>query len=235
MSPAGSHRTLILGLLGELAGAGARFCTPATFAAAAHKHPEIDAAARAGSGAPHAVTVVVDAAPEAALPFARASAAIGVPVTFLLRMARSGASPRRHGGEASAELTALHQPCGVTVPAGTKPADLPAAMGGQRGQGVRLEVLYPDGDAVDPDEAAALHAAAGLPVCLGTTTIAQGHAVGVAFTVRAERGRLQARSTRGFEILASPLGAVDEVDVACLADTVARGPCLVGLRLSVLA
>lgn len=227
-------RMLTLGLLAELAGAGATFCPPAPFAAANREVGAIDTAAHAGARAPFAVTIAVDRSPQDALPFARASAAIGIPLTFLLSVGRDSGS-WRPDGEVLRELRALDHHLGVWVPAATRAADVPTLIAEPRA-GVEIDVLGVEDESLSPEDALALSKVGGVSVCLGMVTATRGHACPVTFTLRVDRGVLRARSVRGgFTIVQSPLTALDRVGLACLADTVVRGSCLIGLRLSLVA
>ncbi len=231
MSAGPPARTLILGLLGDLLGAGVTFCTPAAFVAAAWKHPDVDGARRAGKRTPHVITILVDAPPQVALPFGRSAAAFGVPATFLLRVGRNGAARRRIEREAFTELTSLRHGLGLTVPASMPAAELATMADRRAASADRLDALVLEG-ATDPERAHALLASSGMAVCLGPTAIAGAHAVDVAFGLRIDAERLHARSTLGFTLLDRPLAQLTDSDLDCLKDSLTRAPCLVELRLS---
>lgn len=225
-----STRTLVLGLLAELAGGGVRFLGPSEFAAGAFDHGAIDAATRAGIAAPHSLTVVVDAPPPSALPFARSCSAIGVSATFLVRSSRGAGSAALRDAGPFARLTQMGHHLGLLAPAEVAPGELDSGA-----RDSAISALSVEGDA-DGDLTTELLKASGLPVHLGPTTVARGRKARVAFMMEHDRERLRARSVQpAFTLLDTPLRDLTSVDVDCLLDTVARGACLLSLRLSAVA
>jgi hypothetical protein len=234
-SPEPSRRTALLGLLAELRGAGVAFASSEAFF---------------GAGAPHVLKVIVDREPGLAEPFARAAAAIGVPVVFLLphgrvrpdgeRRAVQGADDLRRLGELGHEL-------GLEVDLDRLGGDLPAALRAAAAPftdaGLELTAAGLHHDERRPFDAgpletvepslAAIARESGLRRWLDAICLDGSATVRPAYGVADTGGSLRAESLDPpFPIHTSPPGVIDGVTVAALVDTVARGTCVHELRLS---
>jgi hypothetical protein len=185
--------------------------------------------------------VVVNRPPRDALPFARAAAATGVPVLFLLPHGRPGAG-RRAGvddPDALRALTALGHELGLhadpaqlgdDLGAGLEHASAPFAAAGLRlaAAGLRHDEKRPF------DATAPATGRRRIPYWIDAVCVANGGERFVpTFAVTQVRDRIHARHLDpDFPVHVASLDALDAVTVASLVDTVARAVCVHELRLS---
>lgn len=235
-----ARRTALLGLLAELRGAGATFVAPAVFVAS-------DAPRR------HALKVAVDRPPAAALPFARAAAAIDVPTVFLLPHGRVRIGAEKRGEPKELDdlraLLDLGHALGLQVePArlAAEDGDLLPALNGALAphRAARLPVTvaalrhderhpFDMGGLAAVGDLSRLRDETGLRTWLDPESHGEGRVVRAAFGVAETARSLRAESLDPpFPIHVSPPGVIDALSVNALVDSVARGVCVHELRLS---
>jgi hypothetical protein len=232
-----SRRTALLGLLAELRGAGATFMAAPAFV---------------GSQEPrrHILKVAVDRPPAAALPFARAASAIGVPAVFLLphgrvRLDGGDRGAPKDAGDLRALLEHGHE-IGLHVDPARLPDDKVAALGAAlapfAAAGLAVEVAALHHDERHPFDMAALdqlgelgrvRSETGLRWWVDAASHGDGRTVTAEFGVAEAGGSLRAESLDPpFPIHTTPPGVIDALSVNALVDSVARGVCVHELRLS---
>jgi hypothetical protein len=182
--------------------------------------------------------VVVNRPPREAQPFARAAAATGIPVLFLLPHGRPGAGDRIADPDALKALIALGHELGLhadpaqlgdDLAAGLELAAAPFAAAGLRlaAAGLRHDEKRPF-DATAPENGWQR-----ISYLIDTACVHNNERFVPTFAVTQVRDRLHARNLDpGFTVHDAALDALDAVTVASLVDTVARAVCVHELRLS---
>jgi hypothetical protein len=172
--------------------------------------------------------VVVNRPPREAQPFARAAAATGIPVLFLLPHGRPGAGDRIADPDALKALIALGHELGLHAGLGD---DLEQAAARFAAAGLRLAAAGLRHDEKRPFDAAA--PANGRLYWIDAICAHGDERFVPTFAVTQVRDRIHARNLDpGFPIHDAALDALDAVTVASLVDTVARAVCVHELRLS---